>query len=163
MTTFIKAEDKKAYGLIAKLASTIWKEHYSPIIGSDQVAYMLNKFQSAEAIASQVNQGIQYYVIFHNSKAAGYLAFEKQHSELFLSKIYVSKDMRGKGIGKAAMELVVREGQYMDCKQISLTVNKQNTGSIKAYEKLGFHNQGGIVQDIGKGYVMDDFLLIKPL
>ena len=71
--------------------------------------------------------------------------------------------MRGKGIGKAAMDFVEREGNHLECTQISLTVNKHNTGSIRAYEKLGFHNLGGIVQDIGKGYVMDDFLLIKSL
>ena len=163
MTTFIKAKDKKAFALIAKLASAIWKDHYTPIIGSAQVSYMLNKFQSAEAISAQVGRGIQYYLIFYNSKPAGYLAFEKQLAELFLSKIYVSKEMRGKGIGKSAMDFVEREGQYLECTQISLTVNKHNTGSIKAYEKLGFHNLGGIVQDIGKGYVMDDFLLIKQL
>lgn len=163
MTTFIQAKDQKSFELIARLASTIWKEHYTPIIGTDQVAYMLNKFQSAEAIAAQVKKGIQYYLIFHLSKPAGYLAFEKQGEELFLSKIYVSKDLRGKGIGKAAMDFVLREGRFMECKQISLTVNKHNTGSIKAYEKLGFQNLGGIVQDIGKGFVMDDFLLIKPL
>ena len=163
MTTFIEAGDKKAFDLIAQLASTIWKEHYTPIIGPDQVAYMLNKFQSADAIAQQVSKGIHYYIIFYNSKPAGYLAFEKQLTELFLSKIYVSKDMRGKGIGKAAMDFVEREGRYLECQQISLTVNKNNTGSIRAYEKLGFHNLGGIVQDIGEGYVMDDFLLLKQL
>ena len=163
MTTFIIAKDKKAFALIAKLARTIWKDHYTPIIGSDQVSYMLNKFQSAEAIADQVSRGYQYYLIFYNSKPAGYLAFEKQLAELFLSKIYVSKEMRGKGIGKAAMDFVEREAQYLECTKISLTVNKHNTGSIKAYEKLGFHNLGGIVQDIGNGFVMDDFLLIKQI
>lgn len=163
MTTFIKARDEKAFALIASMARTIWKDHYTPIIGSDQVNYMLNKFQSAEAIGQQVAKGVQYYLIFYNSKPAGYLAFEKQLSELFLSKIYVNKDMRGKGIGKSAMDFAEREAKHLECTQISLTVNKHNTGSIKAYEKLGFHNLGGIVQDIGNGFVMDDFLLIKSL
>ncbi|MCX2719525.1 GNAT family N-acetyltransferase [Lentiprolixibacter aurantiacus] len=163
MTTFINAKDEKAFTLIAHLARTIWEDHYTPIIGSEQVSYMLNKFQSVEAIAEQVSRGVQYHLIFYNSKPAGYLAFEKKLEELFLSKIYVSKEMRGKGIGKEAMAFIEREGRHMDCTQISLTVNKHNTGSIKAYEKLGFHNLGGIVQDIGQGYIMDDFLLIKSL
>ena len=163
MTTFLKAQDKKAYGLLAELADTIWREHYTKIIGASQVAYMLTKFQSAEAIESQVRSGMQYYLIFYNDHPAGYLAFEKKFDELFLSKFYVEKSFRGKGIGKAAMGLVEGEARHMSCSRISLTVNKHNTGAINAYEKLGFHNLGGVVQDIGQGYVMDDFLLIKTL
>ncbi|MBT8209271.1 MAG: GNAT family N-acetyltransferase [Eudoraea sp.] len=163
MTTFIKAKDKKAYSVIAQLADTIWHEHYTPIIGAAQVTYMVNNFQSAEAIAKQVKEGVQYYIIFYNAHPAGYFAFEKKNKELFLSKFYVQKEHRGKGIGKAAMELVTREGNFLECSQITLTVNKHNTGAIRAYEKLGFHNLGGVVQDIGQGFVMDDFLLIKTL
>ncbi len=163
MTTFLKAKNKKAYSVIAQLADSIWREHYTPIIGAAQVSYMVNKFQSAQAIADQVKAGIQYYLIFYNSQPAGYFAFEKKDGELFLSKFYVQKEHRGKGIGKAAMELIVREGEHLQCTQITLTVNKHNSASIKAYEKMGFHNLGGIVQDIGHGFVMDDFLLIKTL
>ncbi len=75
MTTFLKAQDKKAYGLIAQLADTIWREHYTPIIGASQVAYMLSEFQSAKAIEKQVSQGVQYYLIFYASHPVGYLAF----------------------------------------------------------------------------------------
>lgn len=163
MTTFLKAKNKKAYAVIAQLADRIWREHYTPIIGTAQVNYMVTKFQSVEAIAEQVKDGIQYYLIFYNSQPAGYFAFEKKDKELFLSKFYMQKEDRGKGIGKAAMELITREGKYLQCTQITLTVNKHNTASLAAYEKMGFDNLGGIVQDIGHGYVMDDFLLIKSL
>jgi len=36
-------------------------------------------------------------------------------------------------------------------RKISLTVNKNNTDSIKAYEKMGFRNVGSLAQDIGNG------------
>ncbi|MBT8179247.1 MAG: GNAT family N-acetyltransferase, partial [Eudoraea sp.] len=117
MTTFIKAKDQKAYSVIAQLADTIWHEHYTPIIGAAQVTYMVNNFQSAEAIAKQVKEGVQYYLIFYNDHPAGYFAFEKKDKELFLSKFYVQKEHRGKGIGKAAMELVTREGNFLECSQ----------------------------------------------
>lgn len=163
MTTIIRAQDKKAFSAIVQLADTIWHEHYTPIIGASQVTYMLNKFQSVGAIEHQVGSGVRYYLIFSGSQPAGYLAIEKKSDELFLSKFYVLKQYRGKGIGKEAMEFVVREANFMGCSQISLTVNKHNSGAIGAYEKLGFNNLGGVVQDIGNGYVMDDFLLIKPI
>ena len=39
---------------IEALAYEIWYEHYQPIIGTSQVAYMLKKFQSLEAIDEQI-------------------------------------------------------------------------------------------------------------
>jgi diamine N-acetyltransferase len=44
-----------------------------------------------------------------------------------------------------------------------LTVNKNNTGAISVYEKIGFRNVGSLVQDIGSGFVMDDYAMEKTL
>ena len=41
----------------------------------------------------------------------------------------------------------------------SLIIN--NIGAISAYEKLGFRKVGSLVQDIGSGFVMDDFAMEK--
>ena len=49
------------------------------------------------------------------------------------------------------------------CRHLSLTVNKNNTGSIRAYESLGFVNLGPLQTDIGQGFIMDDFLMKKAL
>jgi RimJ/RimL family protein N-acetyltransferase len=47
--------------------------------------------------------------------------------------------------------------------KISLTVNIHNSNSIKMYEKVGFHICGTAVQDIGNGFVMDDYKMEKRL
>ena len=41
---------EQAAGKISALAGEIWREHYTPIIGAEQVEYMLAKFQTAERI-----------------------------------------------------------------------------------------------------------------
>ncbi|MHB8279561.1 MAG: GNAT family N-acetyltransferase, partial [Candidatus Humimicrobiaceae bacterium] len=46
---------------------------------------------------------------------------------------------------------------------ISLTVNKNNSNAIKAYEKLGFKNMGSVVKDIGHGFIMDDYKMEKKV
>jgi len=51
----------------------------------------------------------------------------------------------------------------MGCEKVSLTVNKYNHNSIKAYERIGFINKEELVQDIGGGFVMDDYLMEKPI
>ena len=44
-----------------------------------------------------------------------------------------------------------------------LTVNKDNAGAIAWYTRMGFKNAGAIVQDIGAGYVMDDYRMEKSI
>ena len=80
-----------------------------------------------------------------------------------MSKIYVLKESRGKGIGKRAMTFVLDMAKSMDCIKVSLTVNKYNHNSIRAYESIGFINKQELVQDIGGGFVMDDYLMEKSI
>ena len=39
---------------LSELAKTIWTEHYTDIIGPEQVAYMLRTLQSSAAIEGQM-------------------------------------------------------------------------------------------------------------
>lgn len=156
-----RAHTDKDFHLIAELASIIWTEHYPPIIGVEQVNYMLDKFQSFNAIKEQVQDGVFYFIMYFNNKPAGYLSYYKKEDSLFLSKLYVLDQYRGKKIGKTA--LIFIEDQLVDlgCDSISLTVNKNNSNSIKAYQKMGFKIIDTIVIDIGNGFVMDDYFLKK--
>lgn len=151
------------YHKIATLANTIWREHYIPIIGKPQVDYMLDKFQSAEAIKEQIKQGMAYYLLEIQRKPCGYFAFEKRGDDLFLSKIYVLKSERGKGLGKAAMDYLRQAAARLKCRRISLTVNKDNIRSIAAYKRMGFLQGPGTIKDIGDGFIMDDYLMILDL
>lgn len=163
MTTITPAKTKEAYKTIEELAAIVWTEHYTPIIGKAQVDYMLGKYQSAAAVEQQVENGALYFLISYNETPVGYFSVSKQQGSLFLSKLYVLKSERGKGLAKEAvsyMENLVRE---FGLKKIKLTVNKYNTNSIKAYEKMGFKNVDAIVQDIGNGFVMDDYVLEKEI
>jgi len=139
------------------LAREIWEEHYSPIIGEAQVTYMLDKFQSVAAMQRQVADGYEYFMIHKGDELVGYLAFKEEQDGLFLSKVYVHAEMRGKGLGKAAIEFVKREVQQRGLLQIRLTVNRYNRNSIEAYLKMGFEKISELVMDIGEGYVMDDY------
>ncbi|MEI6678379.1 MAG: GNAT family N-acetyltransferase [Mariniphaga sp.] len=144
--------------LVANLAHTIWNEHYVPIVGQKQVNYMLDTFQSAAAIEKQIEtENFEYYIINHRSEPSGYLAIKPSGSELFLSKFYVVKEKRGTGLGAQGLQFVIKRASELGSKAITLTVNKNNINSIKAYERMGFKNTGVVVADIGAGFVMDDF------
>jgi ribosomal protein S18 acetylase RimI-like enzyme len=148
-------------GTVEDLAREIWTEHYTALIGREQVAYMLDRFQSGKAIASQIADGVLYYLIEAGGQAIGYLAVQPKERDLFLSKIYVSSSCRGRGIGRRAVHFAEDLARARGLARITLTVNRGNAGSIRAYEKFGFRNAGAVVQDIGNGFVMDDFIMEK--
>lgn len=146
---------------LCQMAKGIWEEHYTPIIGADQVAYMLANFQSPEVLEKQMQDGYRYFYLTHNGEIAGYMGIQPQKDVCFLSKLYLKKEYRGKGIARRAIEdIAAMDSKW---KKIRLTVNKHNDGSIAAYQKLGFATADSVVTDIGGGYVMDDYVMEKEL
>ena len=163
MTEVKIANTKNHYHQIAELADVIWREHYIPIVGKPQIDYMLDKYQSAKAIEEQIENGYTYFILSFKKIPVGYISIKKEENALFLSKIYVLSSYRGKKIGKAAMNYVEGKAKEYKLNAIRLTVNINNTNSIKAYKKLGFVNVGSLVTDIGHGFVMDDYEMIKMI
>ena len=156
----VPAKNLNEIKIIADLASLIWNEHYEPIIGKEQVNYMIEKFQSFEAISSQIKEDdFEYYIINHAFEPSGYIGIKPSGNEMFLSKFYVLQNKRGKGLGKKGIEFILRQAKAIGAGCISLTVNKENINSIRAYEKMGFKNLGPIVTDIGNGFIMDDYFM----
>ncbi len=159
---FVKVSSSEQIEKTAAVAADIWRRHYVSIVGSAQVEYMLEKFQSPAAIAEQITQGYLYYLLKEGGEIVGYIAMQpnKDDGSMFLSKYYVSENYRGCGYGKEAMNFIKQECRQMNCPLLWLTVNKHNTNSLKIYEKLGFENAGSVVADIGGGYVMDDYKMV---
>lgn len=162
-TTFIKVSTKKQTEAVELLAKEIWTEHYTGIIGKGQVTYMLERYQTVTAISEQISDGVLYFLIRAGGEFIGYIAVCPKRGELFLSKIYVRLSHRMLGHGRKAIRFVERLARDRGLGKISLTVNRNNTVAIRAYEKLGFRNLGPVVQDIGEGFVMDDFRMERDL
>ncbi len=142
---------------VVKIARDIWTEYYPPIIGIDQVEYMLENYHSKDAITNEITRdNYAYYLIKDKNRNIGYIGIQLKGDYLFLSKIYILSSERGNGVGKASMNFIKGLAQKNKMNRISLTVNKNNTESIAAYYSLGFIKTGDICVDIGEGYEMDD-------
>lgn len=159
--TMIPVESDGQIETVAQLAKIIWTEHYAKILSVGQVAYMLKHLQSGEAIREQLKGGYRYYLMHFEGQDVGYLAIKPEEGQLFLSKIYVLKAFRNQGIATRALAYLTGLCKDEGWDKIWLTVNKNNTGSIAAYEKRGFVKARTQVEDIGEGYVMDDYIMEK--
>ena len=163
--TITKVQSAMQISAVANLAREIWTEHYAPIIGLAQVEYMLETFQSEPAIADQLGNGYAYYLATHDGAEVGYLALGANTDEnaLMISKIYVTKAGRGGGFGRKMLDFAEDVCRERKTPTLWLTVNKDNAGAIAWYTRMGFKNAGAIVQDIGAGYVMDDYRMEKSI
>lgn len=145
---------------VRDLAYQIWPAHYTPIIGEGQVRYMLEKLYGAEALRAQKEAGQIFYEIYQNTNLVGFTGItEKAPGEWFLNKLYILPDFQGLGLGSLAMHELFDSIRGADL--IRLQVNRQNYKSVNFYFKLGFHIESVADFDIGDGYFMNDFIMIK--
>ncbi|MER2295110.1 MAG: GNAT family N-acetyltransferase [Desemzia incerta] len=151
------AQSADAHAL-AELARIIWKEHYTSILGEEQVHYMLETIQSEPAIQQDLEKGKIYWLVQKDGQDVGYVSYELEENTLFLSKFYLTEAARGKGLGRFLFENLKEVAADQSKQSIELTVNKHNAPTIKAYQKMGFEQIREQVADIGNGFVMDDYV-----
>ncbi len=165
MTDITRVRSREQIVDVVNLAGEIWTEHYVSIVGRAQVDYMLGKFQSAGAIEAQLSDGYEYYIVSHEGKSEGYMAIvpDADTGTAMLSKIYVRQSARGHGFGRAMLEFAEAVCRERRIGLLWLTINKHNSHSLAWYMRQGFERAGSIVQDIGGGFVMDDYRMEKTI
>lgn len=155
----LKVNNDQQIQEVAELAEMIWHEHFTPIIGTSQVEYMVDKFQSVPALKTQLKNGYEYYQLFDKGEFCGYCGIHPENGRLFLSKIYIRKDCRGRHLATKAFEFLKDLCRRRGLSSIWLTCNKHNDGSLAVYSHLGFKTIDTQVADIGNGFVMDDYIM----
>lgn len=151
----LKSED---ISTVQQLAREIWEEHYLPIIGQQQIDYMLDLFYATEKIQKELEEGVYWEILYLENEAIGYLVCEVEEENIQLSKLYLKSKVRGKGLGKFLIDRSIEIAKENNKNSIRLNVNKNNTQSIAFYERVGFLKVEAGVFDIGSGYFMDDFI-----
>jgi RimJ/RimL family protein N-acetyltransferase len=158
MLTFRNASNSDI-NLLGSLAREIWMSYYPNILSTEQIEYMLGLMYSAKTIEQELGRGVIWVVVEADSEPIGFIAFTTcQNTEVKLNKLYLKIEQQGKGYGKASLNYVIEYAKEHQCNKVYLTVNKNNTKAIKAYEKTGFIRTESIVSDIGAGFVMDDYV-----
>jgi ribosomal protein S18 acetylase RimI-like enzyme len=101
----------------------------------------------------------QFYLIKKEAETIGFLSISsKDKSVFFLHKFYINSENAHSGIGT----MVLNELEKMiKPNQISLTVNRENYKSINFYFKNGFKIESVQNFDIGNGFEMNDFVMVK--
>lgn len=154
-----KATTEEDLHKIAELAEIIWHQHFTPIIGKEQVIYMVDKFQSFPALKEQLTSGYEYYRIFDQDDFCGYCGIHPENGKLFLSKLYLKKEARGRHLTSQTFDFLKQLCRERGLSAIWLTCNKHNDNTLAVYRHLGFKTVDTQVADIGNGFVMDDYIM----
>lgn len=148
--------------IIAKLAEKIWNKHYVGIITQEQINYMLKKMYSEESLLEQMNMGQEFTIVKINNIPKGYISLSTQDNKhYFLHKFYIDVEAQNIGIGGQLFQYILLE--YSNAKSIELTVNRQNYKAINFYFKQGFKIERVADFDIGNGFYMNDFVMVKTM
>ena len=98
-----------------------------------------------------------------DGRRIGFAFSEIYKGEFKLDKLYVHPDVQRLGTGGALIAHVAERAAKLGYPCLILAVNKRNANAIASYRKHGFEVREAIVDDIGRGYVMDDFVMEKKL
>ena len=145
--------------LVAELAQKIWREHYPTIISVEQIDFMLLHRYSEKSITETMHDGEEYFLAYADNEPVAYASIELKEDFYYLHKFYLQVEKHRRGIGKHFFDFVV--AQIDSTKPIKLQVNRKNFKAVNFYFKVGFVIQTIGDFDIGGGYFMNDFVMVK--
>ena len=146
-------------GTICSLADKIWREHYPSIISTAQIDFMLQNRYSDEVIWEGMQRGENYFLAFAGDEPVAYASVELKQGVYFMHKFYVDVSKHRTGIGERFFYYILEQ---LDLKHpIRLQVNRQNYKAVNFYFKMGFIIESVGDFDIGGGYYMNDFVMVR--
>ena len=170
--SFVPVKTDADQQLLARIAGEIWRGYWPAIIGEDQTEYMIEHFQSLEAIRRDMAEHeYEYWFLVateqdEDGAEKNIVGFTGGHNEretnrFFISKIYLYPEARGHGYARRVIEFYEDLCFVRGFDAMYLTVNKYNELGVRAYEGTGFETIDSVETDIGEGFIMDDFIMEK--
>jgi GNAT superfamily N-acetyltransferase len=146
---------------ILKIAEQTWWPTYEPLLGREQVAYMLATIYAPDKIMAQVkNREQTFLLLLENEQPVAFAAYsprEEDRDIYKLHKLYCLPATQGKGYGKilinAVMDKTIEAGKHT----LDLNVNRYNKAK-DFYQRMGFTI--AYEEDIPIGpYWMNDYVM----
>lgn len=147
--------------LVHDLAHEIWPHTFKDILTKNQISYMLDWMYDPSTLSDQIMTGHLFYVLREFNVPKGFIGLEPNFPDaevLRIHKLYVLPDQQGKGFGRTLLNQAIDVAFDLDLKRLHLNVNRFNN-AVKFYEYVGFKIIGEEDIDIGKGYLMEDYIM----
>jgi ribosomal protein S18 acetylase RimI-like enzyme len=158
--------EERDFAAVGALARTIWLAHYTSMITTQQIDYMLRGRFAADNLRTYVEADDRWMELLEvDGELAGYCSYAlaTRPGEMKLEQLYLLPRLHGVGLGARMLAHVERRSAGLGASTLILQVNKGNEKAIKLYRRAGFKVREEVVVDIGGGFVMDDYVMEKSL
>lgn len=150
--------------MIQQLAQIIWPPTFANILSQPQIQYMLQWMYSEPSLSKQLKEGCIFFIAYQQNLPIGYASWQKlNHAEAKLHKLYVLPEMQGKKVGFALLQKIIELTQENGLQRLILNVNRYNQKAIVFYLRTGFTIEKEEDINIGNGYFMNDYVMVKHL
>lgn len=161
MITLVKAKNVDCT-IIQQIAYATWPDTYKTILSEEQIQFMLDWMYNTKTLTEQINNpNYQYWIIQKEGLAVGFLSLEINASQIHtakIHKIYLLPEVQNQGLGKILIEKGLHQAKKAHQKTVQLNVNRNNS-ALGFYLKLGFSVLKEEDIPIGKGFLMEDYIL----
>lgn len=142
----------------------IWPEVFTPIIGKEQVDYMLVHYQGKDVVIADMRNGTKYFlVVDKEGRCAGYFAYSIEEDNLSISKLYLRKEFRGLGIASKIFSYFEETAKNNNKEKLFLHVNRYNKSAVELYLYKGFEVVKTIDTPLGEKYLLTDHYMEKKI
>jgi GNAT superfamily N-acetyltransferase len=134
--------------MLSVLARDIYKEHYLHLWHPGGAAWYMNEYAyAADKIAHDLaDPGVEYYIAFQNEAPVGYLKLllnaalpgYETFNAIEVERIYLHRQVTGKGIGKQLMNLAMQKALQLKKDMVFLKAMDSSTAAIAFYKKEGY-------------------------
>ena len=151
--------------IIQDLAKAIWPDAYGAILSQEQLEYMMEMMYSLDSLENQLKNNNVFLLAKVENDFIGFASYElnfQNSNKTKIHKLYILPTIQGKGVGKNLILHIQEIAKKNSNSALILNVNKYNKA-----KDFYLHNQfeiaDSLVVDIGNGYVMDDFVMVKKI
>jgi GNAT superfamily N-acetyltransferase len=154
--------------IIQEIAYQTWPKTFGEILSPTQIDYMLDMMYSLDSLQAQVYNKGHVFLLAKDTDSdeyLGYVSYELNYKGEPLTKIhkiYLLPASQGKGVGRLLIDKVAEVSIGNSNDRLGLNVNRYNK-AVQFYERMGFSVVGQEDIDIGDGFLMEDFVMEKPL
>ncbi|MDU1890867.1 MAG: GNAT family N-acetyltransferase [Dysgonomonas sp.] len=152
--------------IIQSLSERTWPVTFKDILTHEQILYMMDMMYSTSALQKQMKElGHHYLLAEEDGEYFGYVSYEVNYKDKNMTKvhkIYVLPSAQGRGVGRLFIDAVGEIAKNNDNNALSLNVNRNNK-AIDFYSRMGFDIAYSENIDIGNGFLMEDYVMNKPI
>lgn len=154
------------FPVIRQIAYNTWPETYGAILSKEQLDYMLGSFYSETTLLQNWREkGHRFLLLSEGETPLGFASYEHGYlgeNITRLHKLYLLPASQGKGVGKMLIRAVEEKAKENHSDAVSLNVNRFNKAK-DFYLRNGYEIAGEEDIEIGHGYLMEDYKMLKKL